>query len=116
VTALCRYAWPGNIRELQNVIAALAVAAPPRGQVSARLVLQQLTSGAGGSAGDAETRLEVVRRRSERLAVVRALARHGGRRTAAARELGLSRQGLAKAMRRLNLDSRGGGGDSAGVA
>jgi len=111
LAALCRYSWPGNVRELQNVIASLAVAAPARGQVSARLVAQQLS--ADSPIPEPETRLEVVRHRSERLAVARALARHGGRRTAAARELGLSRQGLAKAMRRLRLDDDVG---SAGVA
>jgi transcriptional regulator with PAS, ATPase and Fis domain len=111
LAALCRYSWPGNVRELQNVIAAIAVAAPARGQVPARLVAQQLAADA--STPEPDTRLEVVRHRSERLAVARALARHGGRRTAAARELGLSRQGLAKAMRRLKLDDDVG---SAGVA
>jgi DNA-binding NtrC family response regulator len=38
--------------------------------------------------------------------VTQALLRHGGRRTHAARELGLSRQGLAKAIRRLGLQPR----------
>jgi transcriptional regulator with GAF, ATPase, and Fis domain len=35
--------------------------------------------------------------------VAAALARHAGRRSAAARELGLTRQGLAKAIKRLGL-------------
>jgi transcriptional regulator with GAF, ATPase, and Fis domain len=37
--------------------------------------------------------------------VAAALARHGGRRSAAARELGLTRQGLAKAIKRLGLSA-----------
>jgi len=38
--------------------------------------------------------------------LVAALARHNGRCGVAARELGLSRQGLAKAMKRLGLENR----------
>src|SRR6476620_4310804 len=33
LSALARYAWPGNIRELQNVLASLAVRCPKRGIV-----------------------------------------------------------------------------------
>jgi two-component system response regulator HydG len=104
IGALCRHRWPGNIRELQNVMAALSVAAPPRGIVRARHVATVLagvtTAGAGPGA-----RLEVALRGFERQVVSAALARHCGRRTSAARELGLSRQGLTKAIRRLGLGS-----------
>ena len=78
LAALSRHAWPGNIRELQNVIAGLALAAPVRGRVTAR-------------------------RELERRLVAAALARHAGRRAPAAHELGLTRQGLAKAMKRLGV-------------
>ena len=57
--------------------------------------------------------LETARRVFERRVVTAALARHAGRRTRAARELGLTRQGLAKVLRRLGLQSRE---DAAGVA
>jgi DNA-binding NtrC family response regulator len=55
-------------------------------------------------AGDAVVSLEAARAIAERRAVASALARHGGRRSAAATDLGISRQGLAKALRRLGLD------------
>jgi DNA-binding NtrC family response regulator len=48
-------------------------------------------------------RLEAARLTMERRVVAAALVRHAGRRTAAARELGLSRQGLTKALRRLGI-------------
>jgi transcriptional regulator with GAF, ATPase, and Fis domain len=48
--------------------------------------------------------LEGARRVCERKTVAAALARHAGRRTAAARELGLTRQGLAKIIRRLHIE------------
>ena len=41
----------------------------------------------------------------ERGAVAEALSRYGGKRTRAARSLGLSRQGLTKKMRRLGLST-----------
>ena len=103
VAALCRHRWPGNVRELQNVIAGLVVAAPTRGRVSARHVAQVLGGVTRETELPAQT-LESARRSFEQRIVATALARHAGRRTRAARELGLSRQGLAKAMKRLGFD------------
>ncbi len=103
IAALGRHLWPGNIRELQNVIAALVVASPVRGRVGERHVRQVLMS---ASARDDEgVSLEEARQLAERRAVAAALARHGGRRVPAARELGLTRQGLTKALRRLGFSS-----------
>jgi two-component system response regulator HydG len=104
---LCRHRWPGNVRELQNVMAALSVAAPPRGVVRSRHVSTVLAGVTASPAGP-EARLEVALRGFERQVVSAALARHCGRRTSAARELGLTRQGLTKAIRRLGLAVRGG--------
>jgi transcriptional regulator with PAS, ATPase and Fis domain len=104
VAALCRHHWPGNVRELQNVVSALMVAAPMRGRVSARHVSQVLGAAGESSAGPVVP-LDRARRTFERRTVAAALARHGGRRSAAARELGLTRQGLAKAIKRLGLSA-----------
>jgi DNA-binding NtrC family response regulator len=107
---LCEHRWPGNVRELQNTLAALVVGAPARGRVAARHVDQVLA----GRAEEPGPRGPLHRTRSncERLAVAGALARHAGRRSDAARELGLTRQGLTKAIKRLGLDAR----PQAGVA
>jgi DNA-binding NtrC family response regulator len=102
VAALARYDWPGNVRQLQNVLATLAVHAPLGGRVGPSRLPEAI---AGGTAGgpDAATLVQARRRFEERF--VRAtLARAGGRRTDAATALGLTRQGLAKVMARLGID------------
>ena len=99
LTALTRYHWPGNVRELQNVMAALAVAAPARGHVKASLLPAAVTSATSITAG----RLAEARTQFERRFVEVALARAGGRRAQAARELGISRQGLLKMLERHGL-------------
>ncbi len=96
LTALTRYHWPGNVRELQNVMAALAVAAPARGQVRPALLPAVVTSTTAVTSG----RLAEARVQFERRFVEVALARAGGSRAQAARELGLSRQGLLKMLER----------------
>jgi DNA-binding NtrC family response regulator len=99
VAALTRYPWPGNVRELQNVLAALAVRAPRRGLVAPGALPPHITSGPPPPA----LRLDEARRSFEERFVRAALARAGGRRTQAAHELGISRQGLTKMLSRLGL-------------
>ena len=101
LAALARYDWPGNVRELQNVMASLAVHAPRRGRVPASLLPAQI-AGAGlhRSIGFDEARLDFERR-----FVRAALARAGGRKSTAAAQLGVSRQGLAKILKRLGIES-----------
>ena len=100
LAALARYDWPGNVRELQNVLASLAVSAPVRGVVPASAM-----PGAIAHAGktDARETLDAARRRFEERFVRAALARAAGHRGQTAAALGVSRQGLAKLIQRLQL-------------
>jgi two-component system response regulator HydG len=100
LAALVRYHWPGNVREVQNVMAALAANGPRRGQIRPSLLPAAIVGAASISSG----RLSDARDQFERRFVEAALARGGGSRTRAARELGLSRQGLLKMMARLGLN------------
>jgi DNA-binding NtrC family response regulator len=100
LAALCRHPWPGNVRELQNVVSALVVEAPVRGRTSARVVAQVLDA-SGLDRASTVMALDRARTSCERQTVATALARHAGRRAPAARDLGLTRQGLAKAIKRL---------------
>jgi DNA-binding NtrC family response regulator len=97
---LAAYDWPGNVRELQNVLAALAVHAP-RGRIAADTV-RALVRDPGARDSTNDGTLVEARRRFDREYVAATLARCGGRQARAARELGLTRQGLAKLLRRLS--------------
>jgi DNA-binding NtrC family response regulator/tetratricopeptide (TPR) repeat protein len=99
VAALARYDWPGNVRELQNVIASVAVHGPRRGRVPASLLPAHIAGGALQSSGG----LGEAREDFERRYVRAALARARGSRTAAAAQLGVSRQGFTKMLKRLGI-------------
>ena len=93
LAALARYDWPGNARELQNVLASLAVRSPRRGVVPPSALGPQF-----GEPQYAEAaRLEQARQIFEERFVRAALARNGGQRLRTADELGVSRQGLDQA-------------------
>jgi transcriptional regulator with GAF, ATPase, and Fis domain len=101
--ALAFYDWPGNIRELQNVLASLMVAAPRAGLIHPSSLPAHLARVAAFSRA---ATLADARRQFEERFVRAALARAGGRSAVAARELGISRQGLAKLMSRLGMVDR----------
>jgi DNA-binding NtrC family response regulator/tetratricopeptide (TPR) repeat protein len=100
IAALSRHDWPGNVRELQNAIAWMAVHAPRRGRVSASLLPAHLAAVASATGSS----FEAAREEFERRFVRAALAQAGGQRQVAAKALGVSRQGLAKMMRRLRIE------------
>jgi transcriptional regulator with PAS, ATPase and Fis domain len=100
MTALCQYDWPGNVRELQNVLAALLVSSPERGIVGVRQLPSPVVRVA--ALGDVAS-LARARREFEIRFVRAALARANGRQALAARDLGVSRQGLSKLLARLGL-------------
>jgi DNA-binding NtrC family response regulator len=100
MSALSMYDWPGNIRELQNVLASLMVAAPRTGVIAPSALPAHLTRASALARG---ATLAHARRQFDERFVRAALARAGGRTAIAARELGVSRQGLAKLMSRLGI-------------
>jgi formate hydrogenlyase transcriptional activator len=97
--ALSQYSWPGNIRELQNLMerAALLTSGP-----SLRVPLAEILTDSGFSADSGGNALE----QAEREQIVRALRESnwvvGGARGAAAR-LGLKRTSLAYKMQKLGI-------------
>ncbi|MGE0813920.1 MAG: sigma 54-interacting transcriptional regulator [Vicinamibacterales bacterium] len=103
VAALTAYDWPGNARELQNAVAAMAAAGPPRGLIAREDVDGVWCEGPPC----APSTLRAARRTFEQAFVAAAFARAAHRPETVARELGLTRQGLAKLTRRLGLTSDG---------
>lgn len=101
IAALARYDWPGNVRELQNVMSSLVVAAPRRGVVLASALPVAIARCATATA---PTTLDDARLAFERHFVAGALARAGGRTSQAARDLGVTRQGLTKLIKRLGIE------------
>lgn len=100
VAALARYEWPGNVRELQNVIAWIAVQSPRRGRIGAA----GLPAHIARASPEEQTTFEAARQDFERRFVKAALARADGQRARAAEALGITRQGLAKMIRRLRIE------------
>jgi two-component system, NtrC family, response regulator len=93
---LLGHLWPGNIRELQNVLS-LASALADGGVIEPEhLELPQTRT---APAGSYHQQVEALRRRL----ITEALARHGANHTEAARELGLSRQSISYLIRQLRL-------------
>jgi transcriptional regulator with PAS, ATPase and Fis domain len=101
VSALAAYDWPGNVRELQNVLASILVSAPPSGLIGPAALPAHVARIAAMSRR--LSTLAEARRQFEERYVRAALARAAGRTTAAAKDLGLSRQGLVKLMGRLGI-------------
>lgn len=101
--------WPGNVRELENELQRAVALARPSEELGPECFLQACSGAETPSIGslragaqheslrDALTRLEreIVRQR---------LQEHGGRRTATARSLGVTREGLWKKLKRLGID------------
>jgi two-component system response regulator HydG len=101
---LARGDWPGNVRQLQNTLAALAVRVPPRGRVTVDDLPDELRKPESSPGYLGHSGLDAARREFEASYVRDALTRAGGRSSLAARDLGVTRQGLSKLVRRLGLD------------
>jgi DNA-binding NtrC family response regulator len=97
-----KHAWPGNIRELRNVLERALIMAPDSETlVPAHLPLEFLTvKHADGSASDVDLPLEEIERRH----ITRVLAHLGGNRSKAARTLGISRATLYEKLHKYGLE------------
>lgn len=101
---LQNYAWPGNIRELKNVLT-FAVCSMETGcsilgvrHLPAALIEKSLASPAR-----ARLSLQEAKRRTERETIAAVLAVCNGNKSRAARELGISRTELYKKLKKLGL-------------
>lgn len=100
--ALVRYAWPGNVRELQNEVQRCLILFAKKETIS----IDELSPKIHSMTQAAETLpYDFFRAKAEfeRKFIHQALARFGYNRARTAQEIGLSRQGLFKLIRRLNI-------------
>jgi transcriptional regulator with GAF, ATPase, and Fis domain/serine/threonine protein kinase/tetratricopeptide (TPR) repeat protein len=109
--ALFGYAWPGNVRELENEVRRLLIL------TEGRIELDHLSPAIAAAAGAKQPRHEWdLRGRLDALEsslVLKALERTQGNQTRAAELLGVSRFGLQKMMKRLEIDSLRAGREAA---
>ena len=98
--ALLRYSWPGNIRELRNVLERAMLTARGQEIIEGSHLPREVWSASGADVAHHEPRsLADV----ERAHIHRTLRAHGQNRTHAARELGISRATLIKKIREYEL-------------
>jgi len=100
---LCAYPWPGNVRELQNEIERGAASVRPGKPIAAE-DLSRAVRGIGSAEGTKTGgSLQQMVEHVERTAICQAVERCAGNISQVARELGLSRSGLHKKMKRYGL-------------
>jgi DNA-binding NtrC family response regulator len=106
MTALLEHAWPGNVRELEHVVErALLLCA---GDVVHGADLLLGGAGGGARAGEGAARLDqLTLDEAERYLIQRALDRHGGNVSDAARALGLSRSAFYRRLAHHGLKGHG---------
>lgn len=103
---LTSYAWPGNVRELENEMQRMIALSNPGEtlaphHLSASICETSIRAGEEVRLG--ETLREVVARAETHL-IRGTLAENGGRRAKSARQLGITREGLYKKMKRLGIE------------
>ncbi|MCA9591979.1 MAG: sigma 54-interacting transcriptional regulator [Myxococcales bacterium] len=96
---LLLHTWPGNIRELKNVLTAAAAMAQTAG--SEEIDLNHVHYVLGGAAPEASSEDDVLKNR-----VAHALSDAGGNVRQAASALGMSRSVLYETLRRLRMDPK----------
>ena len=96
--ALCEYPWPGNVREVENVMARLLVLVP-RGEIELKHLPSEILESrmkGNGRAGREHLPLRRALREYEYQVIQNALSHVDGNKTKAAHKLGLSRSTLIK--------------------
>ena len=102
---LTSYSWPGNVRELRNSIERMVVMA--RGnRLTVRDLPPQVRESALANATSTPGRGYLSLEETEKQLVIKALKVHGGNRTKAAAELGISRRTLHRKLNEYGLHEK----------
>jgi DNA-binding NtrC family response regulator len=109
--ALQAHSWPGNIRELRNLVAKLAMATEDP-QITGAEVVAEL-HGDVGAPPRAHGAVPLGNLESmEEQMIIRALEQTGGRRAQAAEQLGISRRTLSRKLREYEINVAAGEGSA----
>jgi transcriptional regulator with GAF, ATPase, and Fis domain len=110
------YDWPGNVRELENEVQRAVIQAEGETFVTPELLSPRVRNREGGSTpapdvtapspgeeDDAGGTLRDMMDRVEKRILIQTLAKHGNNKTAAAKALGITREGLHKKLKGFGL-------------
>ena len=103
--AFCRYDWPGNIRELQNEVERGALLAGGEERIDALHLSEQIADSTPGAGLPRSGKMKEVIAQVEREMIAQALQQHGGNRTRAAADLGVSRWGLVQKIKGYGIEA-----------
>ena len=97
--------WPGNIREMRNVVERAMILGQGSPAIGVEHLPADLRKGGGGAGGGGDRRhVAQTLAHVERLQIEKTLRFHGGNRTRAAQELGISRATLINKIKAYGLD------------
>lgn len=106
IEMLCRFDWPGNIRELENEIERAVCLAGPGQDIGFECLSEKITALSPDDTLEplADATLQENVTRLEKKMIIDALRKSGSNRSQAARVLGLTRQGLLNKIGRYAID------------
>jgi len=103
ISALLSHAWPGNIRELRNLVARMAMESASAGpQIDFSKLTAVLTGEPSALRSTASMPVGNLESMEEQM-IIKALERTGGQRTLAAEQLGISRRTLSRKLKEYNI-------------
>lgn len=101
ISALLSHAWPGNIRELRNLVARMAMEAPGM-EIDFSRLSAALTGEPSALRQTASMPVSNLESMEEQM-IIKALERTGGQRTLAAEQLGISRRTLSRKLKEYSI-------------
>jgi len=102
ISALLSHSWPGNIRELRNLVAKMAMESSG-GEIDFSRLTAALTGEPAALRQTASMPVGNLDSMEEQM-IIKALERTGGQRTLAAEQLGISRRTLSRKLKEYNID------------
>ncbi|HZQ94152.1 MAG TPA: sigma 54-interacting transcriptional regulator [Candidatus Sulfotelmatobacter sp.] len=102
ITALLSHSWPGNIRELRNLVARMAMESAAS-EIDFSRITAALTGDPSALRQTASMPVGNLESMEEQM-IIKALERTGGQRTLAAEQLGISRRTLSRKLKEYNIN------------